>query len=248
MGAIAFTIRYRRKHLLSKLFNGAALAWACTASAVAMPMAFRVSGDVVLSDSRAVVAGSRYSMTFAFDALARDHSGEPGRGLYGGVDALVTGFDFVAHTPTGATVAASRHDLATTGSNSLVSVVDHPLGDNWYLNLFGAGLRLAPDDVYLPDFRFTVELGGGTDGIRSKSLAVAPQAQAFESALLGFFRADGMPLLVGTVQGIEVVTAVPEPATAWLLLAGGAGVLALGARRRSRGERAPALNPAPAAS
>lgn len=234
--------------MLSKLFTGAALAWACTASAVATPMAFRASGDVVLSNSRVVSAGSRYSMTITFDALARDHSSEPGRGLYGGVDALVTGFDFTAYTPGGATVAVSRHDLASTGSNSLVSVIDHPLGDNWYLSLFGSGLRLAPDDVFLPEFRFSLELGGGTDGIRSKALALAPQAQAFETALLGFFHPDGMPLLVGTVQGIEVVSVVPEPATALLFVAGGAGLLAMGARRRSRGQRAAALIPAPAAS
>lgn len=218
-------------------------ALAVATGASASPMALQVSGDIVLSDSQAAVTGSRYTMTLTFDSLAKDYSSDPGRGLYGGIDALVSGFDFRVFTPSGALVGAAQRDLARTGSNSLVSVIDDPRGDSWYLTLFGKGLRLGSGDADLPDFRFTVELEGGTEGVTSKSLASAPRAASFSSALVGFFHADNRPLLIGTVSSIDAVAAVPEPGT-WALMA--LGLAGLAAAQAGRGRRS--TTPAPAAS
>ncbi|URI11686.1 PEP-CTERM sorting domain-containing protein [Aquincola tertiaricarbonis] len=201
-----------------------------TAGAVAGPTGLRLSGDVVFGDSQAAVLGATYSLTLSFDALARNHSSDPGRGLYGGRDALITGFDFTVHAPGGQRFQAGQPQLAPGNSNSLVSVVDDPRGDSWYMTLFGQGLRLAAGDNILADYRLSVELEGGTTGVTSSALGDVPQAAAFSSALMGFFRSDGSPVLIATVDRMEAVTAVPEPAT-WLLMLAGVGALGQLARR-----------------
>lgn len=232
--------------MLTKLLLGAALALAATATAFSMPVAFRLSGDVVLSDSRAAVVGSTYTMTITFDNLARDYSAAPDQGLYGGADALISSFDFRGRTPGGEGFGAAGHGLQSPRSNSLIVVHDYPLGDFWYLNLFAAGLRLAPGDAYLPEFKFSVDLAGGTQGVTSKSLPVPPNAAAFDTALLGFFYPDNRPLLIGTVQSVELVSGVPEPASAGLMLAGMAAAFAW--RRTGRRPQRPAASRMRAAS
>lgn len=216
---------------------------AVTAGAVASPTGLRLSGDVVFGDSAAAVLGATYSLTLSFDAMARNHSSDPGRGLYGGRDALITGFDFSVHAPGGQRHGAGQHNLAAGGSNSLVSVVDDPRGDSWYLTLFGQGLRLADGDADMRDYRLSIELEGGTGGVTSSALGSAPQAGAFSTALLGFFRSDGSPVLVATVNSVEAVSAVPEPGT-WLLMLAGVGGLAALARRPAT----PGFTPRPSAA
>lgn len=200
------------------------------AGAVAAPTSLRFSGQVVWGDSQAAVMNASYSLTLSFDALAHNHSSDPGRGLYGGRDALITGFDFSVQGPGGERFQAGQHHLAAGGSNSLVSVVDDPRGDSWYLTLFGQGLRLAAGDAPLHDYRLTVELEGGTTGVTSSALGAVPQADAFSLASVGFYRTDGSPVLIGTVDRIQSVTVVPEPAT-WLLMLAGVGALGQLARR-----------------
>lgn len=212
-------------------------------SASASPGGLRVTGDVVFGDSAAAVLGASYTLTLSFDGGARNHSHLPGRGLYGGVDALISGFDFSVQTPGGQHFASSQQQLASSGSNSLVSVVDDPGGDSWYLTLFGRGLRLADGDAPLADYRLSVELEGGTGGVSSSALGAAPQAGAFSSALFGFFRSDGSPVLVGNVTRIDAVSAVPEPGT-WLLMLAGVGGLAALARRPAT----PGFTPRPSAA